>query len=542
MTFKITKFITVLAFMPFVLSAVLPSDNINPTQTLPTQTSTLDASTTTETSSTTVTALPSPIISTTERYILSVPINTGDGTISADALKSQVASAEASLASSIGVTPVFTLANSLIVDLTPDHVDQIKAANMGLNIEKDVPFNATATTTFINPPSWGLDRIDQRDLPLDHKFTYQSESGSGVNVYVIDTGVLVTHVEFGGRAVFAANFIDGINTDCAGHGTHVAGSIGGATVGVAKNVNIFGVKVLDCSGSGTTTSVMNGIQFVINQHTASSNKKTIINMSLGGGKVQALNDLVDLATADGILSVVAAGNNNGDACLLSPASAPSAITVAASGLSSDFNSDVRATFSNFGTCVDLYAPGVEILSALIGDEGDGAYNPNMSYGTLSGTSMSSPHVAGVASLFDSVSGPALSPAALTTHILTAATPNKITGNPAGTPNLLLFDDATSSGPNCLQQFPTQDGTGTYCVVSAASRDGTSSECTSQGLVLANIASPAQDAYIQSHVVPTSWIRSWAGNDFSGACLLLYVGGSISLGDCNAPFTGLCQTP
>lgn len=231
--------------------------------------------------------------------------------------------------------------------------------------------------------TWGLDRIDQRDLPLNSNYHYDYD-GSGVTAFVIDTGVRNTHNEFGGRASSGYDFIDNDNdsSDCNGHGTHVAGTIGGSTYGVAKNVNIVGVRVLNCSGSGTNSGVISGINWVKNNAQGPS----VANMSLGGGASQALDDAVNAAVAAGISFVVAAGNDNSNACNYSPARAANAVTVG-----STTSTDSRSSFSNYGTCLDIYAPGSSITSAW--------YNSNSATNTISGTSMASPHVAGVAALY-----------------------------------------------------------------------------------------------------------------------------------------------
>lgn len=227
-------------------------------------------------------------------------------------------------------------------------------------------------------PVWNLDRIDQRSLPLDGSYT--ASQGDGATVYVLDTGVLFAHTEFAGRAVSGWDFIqnDADASDCHGHGTHVAGTIGGATVGVAKAVRLVSVRVLDCVGQGAYSQVIAGIDWV----TANASGG-VANMSLGGSFSQALNDAVARSTAAGIVYVVAAGNSRDNACLYSPASTPSAVTVGATDAT-----DARASFSNYGDCLDLFAPGVSIWSSTK----DGAY------ASMSGTSMAAPHVAGVAAL------------------------------------------------------------------------------------------------------------------------------------------------
>ncbi|HYV47889.1 MAG TPA: S8 family serine peptidase, partial [Myxococcaceae bacterium] len=292
-------------------------------------------------------------------------------------------------------------------------------------VEEDGIVSASATQA---NATWGLDRIDQRQLPLNQSYTY-NVNGAGVHVYVIDTGIRITHSEFGGRASYAYSSIsDGYGAnDCNGHGTHVAGTVGGTTYGVAKGVTLHSVRVLDCYGSGTVSSVVAGMDWV----TANRVLPAVANMSLGGGTSQAIDDSLASSVQAGVVYAVAAGNNTDNACFYSPARAPAALTVAAT--SSD---DYRAYFSNYGACVDLFAPGYYVTSAW--NSSDTAIN------TISGTSMASPHVAGAAALYLGAH-PAATPADVEAALEGFATANVVTDPGNGTPNLLAYTGFIGSG-------------------------------------------------------------------------------------------------
>ncbi|MFM7745182.1 MAG: S8 family serine peptidase, partial [Actinomycetota bacterium] len=284
----------------------------------------------------------------------------------------------------------------------------------------------TAANRPVQARAWGLDRIDQRTLPLDGTIT-RTSSGRAVSMYVIDTGVLANHSEFGDRVAQGRNTIENVvnpndTTDCNGHGTHVAGTAAGQTFGVAPDATIVPVKVLDCYGSGTLAGVVAGLDWMVTHHQAGV--PAVANMSLGGSTSVALNQAVARAVADGITVVVAAGNSALDACKASPANEPLAVTVGATD-----RYDSRASYSNYGTCVDIFAPGSSVLSAGIDDANDDA--------TLSGTSMASPHVAGAAALLLELA-PSLAPADVARLLTTAASRNVIRDIGTGSPNLLLY--------------------------------------------------------------------------------------------------------
>ncbi|ALO08535.1 Peptidase S8 and S53 [Streptomyces venezuelae] len=328
-------------------------------------------------------------------------------------------------AADLGATPKHVYRSALKGFSTT--MSQARAARLAADprvayVEQDATVRVADTQT---GATWGLDRIDQRDLPLSTTYTYDT-TASNVTAYIIDTGIRTSHGEFGGRASVGTDTVGGGQNgqDCQGHGTHVAGTVGGAKYGVAKGVKLVAVRVLDCNGSGTTAGVIAGVDWV----TANAVKPAVANMSLGGGANASLDDAVRRSIASGVTYAVAAGNGNflglpAKACNYSPARVAEAITVGATD-----SADKRASFSNYGTCVDLFAPGVSVTSAW--KDNDTATN------TISGTSMAAPHTAGVAALY-LAANPAATPAQVGTALVNNATSGKVQDPRSGSPNKLL---------------------------------------------------------------------------------------------------------
>jgi subtilisin family serine protease len=314
--------------------------------------------------------------------------------------------------------------------------------------------------------TWGIDRVDQRNLPLDGNYTYNT-TASNVHAYIVDTGILITHTQFGGRASVGVDEIgDGRNgIDCNGHGTHVSGTVGGSTYGVAKGVSLVAVRVLDCGGSGTNSGVIAGVNWVA----ANAIKPAVANMSLGGGVSQALDDAVTAAVNSGVVFAVAAGNGdaNGnavDACTTSPARAPAAITVSATDIT-----DHKPTFANTGTCVDIFAPGVNITSSW--------FSSTTATNTISGTSMATPHVAGASALYLSLN-PTASPAAVVAALTSNATNGVVIGPGTGSPNKLLYTGFIGGGgtpaPTISGFSPASGGAGSSVTITGTNLTGATS--------------------------------------------------------------------
>jgi len=381
--------------------------------------------------------------------------------------------------------------------LTPVQARRL-AANPAVDfVEQDATVRLADTQT---APVWGLDRIDQTSLPLSKTYTYRS--AAGVTAYVLDTGVRISHKDFGGRASHGRDFIDDDATaqDCNGHGTHVAATIGGRTYGVAKDVKIVGVRVLDCKGSGSYSAIIAGVDWV----TRNAVKPAVANMSIGGPVSSALNSAVAKSIAAGVTYAVAAGNESRNACNFSPASASTAITVGATD-----STDTRASFSNYGSCLDIFAPGVRITSA--GTSSDTATT------VMSGTSMASPHVAGAAALV-AAAHPAWSPAQITAALVENASRDKVARQGSGSIDRLLDTGfipagavepvpapATACGPFVtgtdvtVARFGTATSTRTVSgcpgTASAAATVGVTVEHAYRGSLVVSLTSPAGVRYL-----------------------------------------------
>ncbi|MFG2011050.1 S8 family serine peptidase [Micromonospora sp. NPDC048868] len=360
-------------------------------------------------------------------------------------------------------------------------------------VEQNHTVSIAGTQT--NPPSWGLDRIDQRALPLNSSYTYPN-TASNVHAYIIDTGIRFSHSDFGGRAVSGYDAVDGGSADdCNGHGTHVAGTVGGSAYGVAKGVQLVGVRVLNCQGSGTNAGVIGGVDWV----TANAVKPAVANMSLGGGANTSLDTAVRNSINSGVSYGLAAGNDSGgNACNTSPARTAEGITVG-----STTNTDARSSFSNIGTCLDIFAPGSSITSAW--HTNDTATN------TISGTSMATPHVVGVAALVASAN-PTWTPQQVRDYLVNNATSNVVTNPGTGSPNKLLYVVNGDTPP------PTNDFSVSVSPTAGSTAPG--------GSVTATVATATTNGSAQSVSLSASGLPSGATASFSPATVTS--GGSSAL--------------
>jgi subtilisin family serine protease len=347
----------------------------------------------------------------------------------------------ADLSSKVGLLPgnklnrEFQSIPAFAAELTKDTLDEIRRNPDVAYVEQDqiVSLDTVHNTNgvFTNFNIAGLDRIDQRARPLNFQFNDLNRTGAGVHVYVLDTGILSAHQEFAGAGRIGGGFTainDGFGAeDCNDHGSHVASIIGGNNVGVARGVTLHAVRVLDCAGSGSISGIIAGVDFA-RTNCPSQGGRCVANLSLGGGASTALDNAVTNAHNAGVVMVVAAGNENQNACNVSPARAAAAITVGATVP----GTDARASFSNRGTCLDIFAPGVGIPGAASSGTGD--------YVAFDGTSQAAPHVAGVAAGLKGVN-PGLSSTGIRNALVNSATTNVVTNAGTGSPNRLLFHNS-----------------------------------------------------------------------------------------------------
>ncbi|MDO4246234.1 MAG: S8 family peptidase [Deinococcus sp.] len=371
--------------------------------------------------------------------------------------------------------------------LSAQNLQTLRADKRVKYIEQDQTMYATGTQS---NPTWGIDRVDQRSLPLDKRYTYGS--ASNVKAYILDTGININHVDFGGRATWGTNTTgDGRNVDCDGHGTHVAGTVGSATWGVAKDVRLIAVKVLNCSGSGSNSGIIAGMDWVLGNGTGPK----VVNMSLGPqtrSTSQAIDDAVAKLYNNNVTVVVAAGNSNDNASYYSPARAPQAITVGATT-----STDARSSFSNYGTPLDIFAPGSSITSAL--------NTNNTGTDVMSGTSMASPHVAGAVALILGAN-PSYSTSQVTSALLNNATTGKVTDT-KGSVNRLLYTGAAGGTTTPPSTGTTTTYSGSVSSGASSYKPGSSGFSYSGGTLKATLSAASGtdfDLYLQKYN-GSSWV-------------------------------------
>lgn len=319
-------------------------------------------------------------------------------------------------------TPLYLFDNESVLNVEEDHEISL---DLGLinayNEEPKLDGGLNKKYAVQGAPCWNLDRIDQRQPLLDQKYFYSESAGSNSDIYIIDTGIDIAHPEFEGRVKWGGNFVDNVNSDCQGHGTHVAGSAASKTYGVAKKATLIAVKVLGCDGSGSFSGVLKGMEFVFNER--KKNKRiSIINMSLGGPKSSAIDKAIDNLDGAGVFIVVASGNENKNSCLSSPGSNSKVTTVGATT-----EKNTKAMFSNWGNCVNILSPGTNIISTFPGNKTQ----------NLQGTSMSSPQISGFYSLVLD-DNPTLTPDAMRRLSSSMCSKDAITGFDITTPNCFVY--------------------------------------------------------------------------------------------------------
>jgi subtilisin family serine protease len=412
-------------------------------------------------------------------------------TVAADAVQSHAAGLAAKFGGTTGHIFRYAL-RGFEVSMSEQSAKRLAADPSVAYVQRNGIYTISGTQS--PTPSWGLDRIDQRNLPLNNSYTFPT-TASGVKAYIIDTGIRFSHNDFGGRAVSGVDEIDGGTADDAnGHGTHVSGTVGGATYGVAKGVTLVGVRVLNAAGSGTTAQVAAGIDWVTGDHQAG--QPAVANMSLGGGVDTTLDSAVANSIADGITYAIAAGNDNGaDACNTSPARVPAAITVGSTTMT-----DARSSFSNIGTCLDIFAPGSSITSDW--------FSSDTATNTISGTSMATPHVTGAAALV-LAQNPSFTPAQVRDSLVNNATTGVVTNPGAGSPNRLLF---------VVNGTPGNDFSITVSPVSGSTAPG--------GSVSATVSTATTSGSAQTVSLSASGLPSGATASFSPSSVTS--GGSSSL--------------